>query len=72
MNPVRDENEGGCRGGAGNKTPLTPMRDKKEGTGLGGEGGTQVMHGRSLGTVDPRIPTISGRNTSGFHRPGRP
>ena len=32
---------------------------------------THVMHGRSRMTVDPRIPTIPGRSTSGFHRPGR-
>ena len=30
-----------------------------------------IMHGRSGMTIDPRIPTIPGRRTSGFHRPGR-
>ena len=29
------------------------------------------MHGRSLMTIDPRIPTMPGRSASGFHRPGR-
>ena len=29
------------------------------------------MHSRSLKTIDPRIPTMPGRSTSGFHRPGR-
>ena len=29
------------------------------------------MHGRSRMTIDPRIPTMPGRSTSGFHRPGR-
>ena len=35
-------------------------------------GGTHVMHGRSGMTIDPRIPSMSGRSTSGFHRPGTP
>ena len=30
-----------------------------------------IMHGRSRMTIDPRIPTMSGRNPSGFHRLGR-
>ena len=29
------------------------------------------MHGRSRVTIDPRTPTMPGRSTSGFHRPGR-
>ena len=29
------------------------------------------MHGRSRINIDPRIPTMPGRRTSGFHRPGR-
>ena len=29
------------------------------------------MHGRSLMTIDLRIPTMPGRSTSGCHRPGR-
>ena len=29
------------------------------------------MHGHSRMTIDPRMPTIPGRTTSGFHRPGR-
>ena len=35
------------------------------------EGNTHVMHGRSRMAVDPRIATMPGRSTSGFHRPGR-
>ena len=37
------------------------------------EGGacTQFMNGRSRMAVDPRIPTMPGRSTSGFHQPGR-
>ena len=30
-----------------------------------------IMHGRGRMTVDPRIPTIPGRSTLGFHRLGR-
>ena len=30
-----------------------------------------IMHGRSRMTIDPRIPAMLGRSTSGFHRPGR-
>ena len=37
----------------------------------GGRGCTHAMHGRSHVTIDPRIPTMLGRSTSGFHRPGR-
>ena len=29
------------------------------------------MHGRSRMTLDPRVPTMPGRSTSGFHRLGR-
>ena len=38
-----------------------------------GEGGGVliVMHGRSRTTIDPRIPAMPGRSTSGFHRPCR-
>ena len=48
---------------------------------IGGWGGVldkrdvfDLMHGRSINsrmTIDPRIPTMPGRSTSGFHRPGR-
>ena len=34
-------------------------------------GGTQFVHGRSRMTIDPRISTMPGRSTSGFHQPGR-
>ena len=36
-----------------------------------GGGCTQFVHGRSRMTIDPRIPTMPGRSTSGFHQPGR-
>ena len=36
-----------------------------------GGGGTQFVHGRSRMTVYPRIPTMPGRSTSGYHQPGR-
>ena len=36
-----------------------------------GEGVLMVMHGRSRMTIEPRIPTMPGWSTSGFHRPGR-
>ena len=39
------------------------------GGGEGGGGGTQFVHGRSRMTIDPRIPTMPGRSTSGFHQP---
>ena len=29
------------------------------------------MHGRSRMAIDPRIPTMPGRSTSGFHHPGK-
>ena len=35
-----------------------------------GVGCVDVMHGRSRMTIDPRIPTMPGRITLGFHRPG--
>ena len=38
----------------------------------GGREGSFGTHGRSRITRDPRMPTMSGRNTLGFHRPGRP
>ena len=34
-----------------------------------GGGCTQLVHGRSRMTIDPRIPTAPGRETSGFHQP---
>ena len=49
------------------------VRSRGVGWVPGGEGweGTHVMRGRSRITVDPRIPTMPGRSTSGFYRPGR-
>ena len=37
----------------------------------GGAGCTHAMHGRSRMITDPRTPTMPGRSTSSFHRPGR-
>ena len=34
-------------------------------------GCTHIMHGDSRMTIDPRILTMPGRSTSGYHRPGR-
>ena len=41
--------------------------------GRGGRGGVLIiMHGRGrMMTIDPRTPTMPGRGTSGFYRPGR-
>ena len=33
--------------------------------------GTQFVHDRSRMTIDPRIPTVTGRTTTGFHQPSR-
>ena len=38
---------------------------------VGGGGCTQFVHGRSRMAMDPRIPTMPGRGTSGFHQLGR-
>ena len=32
---------------------------------------TQFVHGRNRMAIDPRIPTMPKRNTSGVHQPGR-
>ena len=37
----------------------------------GGGGGAKLVHGRSRMAIDPRIPTMPGRSTLGFHQPGR-
>ena len=37
----------------------------------GGGAYTQFVHGRSRMTIFPRIPSLPGRSTSGFHEPGR-
>ena len=36
-----------------------------------GGGYTQFVHGCSRMSIDPRIPTMPGQSTSGFHLPGR-
>ena len=40
------------------------------GWGGGGEA-LNTMHGRSRTTIDARAPTMPGRTTLSFHRPGR-
>ena len=45
-------------------------QDKREALGRGGMY-PLLMNGRSRIPLDPRIPTMSGRSMSGFHRPGR-
>ena len=43
------------------------LRGRQEGRRSSGGGeSTQAMHGRSRMAIDPRIPTMSGRSTSGF------
>ena len=32
---------------------------------------SELVHGRSRMTIDPRTPTMPGRSTSGFHQTGR-
>ena len=44
---------------------------RRPGACVGGGGCTNVMHDRSRMTIDPRIPVMPGRSTSGFRRPGR-
>ena len=47
-------------------------RDEMIRGGIGGGGGcTQFVHGRSRMTIDPRIPTMPGRRTSGFYQPDK-
>ena len=50
-------------------------RGGEKGNGGGGEweggGCTQFVHGRNPVTIDPRIPSMPGRNMSGFHQSGR-
>ena len=54
-------------------------RELKKGGGYRGKRGgvldrrdvLGLMHGRSRMTIDPRTPTMLGRSTSGFRRPGR-
>ena len=50
-------------------TPLKRLRLKRAGFGEGG-GGAYSLSCISRMTIDPRTPTMSGRSTSGFHRPG--
>ena len=51
------------------------ISEREGGGGRGGIPGRRyvldLMHGRSDMTIDPRIPTMTGRSMSGFHWPGR-
>ena len=46
-------------------TPTEPIYNREGGRLL------DITHGRSRMTIDPRISTIPGRSSPGFHRPGR-
>ena len=48
---------------------MLPERRGRE--GCGGGGVLIIIHGRSPMKINSRIPTMLGRNTSGFHRQGR-
>ena len=50
--------------------PQAKLAERRGGEG-GRGGGTRFVHGRSRMTIDPRIPTMPGRSTWGFHHPGR-
>ena len=70
-----------CRMGKGHRTDKKLSDFSKQSPTLGKHremltlffsgGCTHVMHVRSRMTIYPRIPTMPGRNTSGFHGPGR-
>ena len=47
------------------------MKGVEGGGERGGGGCTQFVHDRSRMSIDPRIPTMPGRSTSGFHKPRR-
>ena len=47
---------------------FSASRIKSELHTVGGGRGIDFMHGRSLMTISPRIPTVPGRSTSGFLR----
>ena len=50
----------------------TPREGGWGGGESGGEGGNIIiMHGRRVKNIDPRIPTMPGRSTLDFYRPGR-
>ena len=51
-------------------TETTGVHPPGERGGGGGIGCAQFVHGRSRMTIDPRIPTMPGRSTPGFHQPG--
>ena len=67
---------GGDKGSWGNSalpgTTVVPrtVPGMNYGTSRQAQGGgvLMIMHGRSRKTIDPRIPTMPGRSTSGFHR----
>ena len=64
--------EGGWGGGEGTEGRGQGGDMRGERGDGGREGGcTQFVHGRSRMTIDPRISTMPGRITSGFHQPGR-
>ena len=75
---LRSDNTGGRQEAAIDGNVVNPFRRKgwrrggrKGVDGWGGGGCTQFVYGRSRITIDPRIPTMPGRSTSGFYQPGR-
>ena len=53
------------------ETPWEGYLSAPLGNPSGGGGCTQFVHGRCRMTIDPRIPTMPGRSTSGFCRTDR-
>ena len=50
-------------------SPHDPVGAEENGGARGGV--PDIIHGSSRMTIDPRIPAVPGRSTSGNHRPGR-
>ena len=53
------------------RTAVHELRARATPWGLSRGGVLHIMHGRSRMTINPRIPIMPGRSTSGFHRPRR-
>ena len=70
---INAEQAGGAVRGGGQNSQLGGSKADGESPAVNSRGGsrTQFVHGRSRMTIAPRILTIPGRSTSGFHQPGR-
>ena len=68
---VEQTQKGGRRGGVGGNGLGAVQDDHGTGSEVGGPASSIFMHGRSRMTIDPRIPTMPGRSTPGFHQSGR-